>query len=131
MLYAVGWGMKTARHLGVVILLLVSYLTPAIACVASNARMSAQQSACCRTMGEQCDYPDKPAAHGCCQATLPGSHAAVLDTKTVTFHPVFTAIVYAALSGLVTSSASATEWVDCPEYYPPDSPSASVSILRI
>ncbi|MEO6909782.1 MAG: hypothetical protein ABI158_02520 [Edaphobacter sp.] len=123
--------MKATRHFGVVILLLASYLTPAMACVVSNAQMNAQERACCRTMSKKCGQVDMPASHGCCHKTLSSNHANALYTKTTTFHPAVTAVVSIALSELLAPATSATEWVDRPDYSPPESPPSSVLILRI
>ena len=40
------------RQLGVVVFLLVSYLTPAMACMVSDVQMSAEERACCRANEE-------------------------------------------------------------------------------
>jgi hypothetical protein len=61
--------MKAARQFGIVILFLVSYLAPAIACMASNVPMNAEERACCRAMKNQCEQMGMAASHGCCQKT--------------------------------------------------------------
>jgi hypothetical protein len=54
----------------VLVLLLVSCLAPAMACVVSNAEMNTEERACCRMMKNQCEQMDNmPASHGCCQKT--------------------------------------------------------------
>jgi hypothetical protein len=85
-------GMKAARQLGIVILLLVSYLTPAMACMVSDARMNAEERACCRAMKNHCEEMGMPASHGCCQKTPKSAQDNALDTKAVTYHPVALAV---------------------------------------
>lgn len=120
-----------ARQFGIVILLLVSYLTPAMACVVSDAQMNAQERACCQTMSEQCGQTDMAAGHSCCQKVPASNGEKVLPTTTAAFHPIVTAIVYVGLFDLLTPAVNATQWVRRPDYSPPESPPASVSVLRL
>ena len=124
-------GMRVLRQFGVLALLLVTCLAPAMACMVPDAQMSAQERACCRTMSSQCGQTEMPASHGCCQKTPASLHNNALDTKTVTFHPVTAAFVYLAVFDSLTQTPIAAEWVERPDYSPPQSPPSSVSILRI
>ena len=74
--------MRILRQFGVLVLLLVSCLAPAMACMVPNAQMSTQERACCRMMKNQCGQMGMPASHGCCQKTPPSVHDNALDTKT-------------------------------------------------
>ena len=124
-------GMRLLRQFGVLVLLLVTCLAPAMACMVPDAQMSAQERACCRTMSSQCGQTEMPSSHGCCQKTPASIHDNALDTKTVAFHPVAAAVVYLAVSELLTPTSTAAEWVERPDCSPPQSPPSSVSILRI
>jgi hypothetical protein len=97
--------MRIFRQFGVLLLLLLSCLAPAMACM--------------------------PASHGCCQKTPPSLHDNALDTKAVTFHPVAAPIVWLAAFELVNPPSTAIGWVEHPDYSPPKSPPATISILRI
>jgi hypothetical protein len=124
--------MRIFRQFGVLVLLLVSCLAPAMACVVSNTEMNTEERACCRMMKNQCGQMDNmPASHGCCQKTLPGVRDNALDTKTVTFHPVVVPVVRLAAFEFVNPTAVVTGWVEHPDYSPPMSPPATISILRI
>jgi len=46
--------MRVIRQFGVLVLLLVSCLAPAMACMVPNAEMSTQERTCCRMMKNQC-----------------------------------------------------------------------------
>jgi hypothetical protein len=96
-----------------------------------DAQMNAQERACCRTMKNQCGQMEMPASHGCCQKTPLSVHDNALDTKTVAFHPAAVAVIRLAASELLPSTSIVAEWVDSPEYSPPQSPPSTVSILRI
>jgi hypothetical protein len=50
--------MRVLRQIGVLVLLLVSCLAPAMACMIPNAEMSAQERVCCRMMKNQCGQMD-------------------------------------------------------------------------
>jgi hypothetical protein len=123
--------MRVFRQFGVLLLLLVSCLAPAVACTVPNAQMSTQERACCQAMKSQCGQMEMPASHGCCQKTLPSVHDNALDTKAVTFHPVVAPVIWLAAFELVNPPATVIGWVEHPDYSPPKSPPATISILRI
>lgn len=124
--------MKAFRQFGVLLLLLVSCLTPAMACVVSNTEMNAEERACCRMMKNQCGQMDNmPASHGCCQMTPSGVRDNALDTKAAKFHPAVAPVIRLAAVELVTPKSVVTGWVEHPDYSPPKSSPSTISILRI
>jgi hypothetical protein len=123
--------MRVLRQLGVLLLLLVSCLAPAMACMVPDAQMSAQERACCRIMKDQCGQMEMPASHGCCHKTSPGVRDNALDNKTITFHPAVVAVIWLSAYELVNPPLAAAEWVESPGYSPPQSPPSAISILRI
>jgi hypothetical protein len=123
--------MRILRQFGVLVLLLVSCLAPAMACMVSNTEMNAEEQACCRMMKNQCGQMEMPSSHGCCQKTPLGVHDNALDTKTVTVHPVIATVVWLAAFGIVNPPSTVIGWAEHPEYSPPTSPPSTNSILRI
>jgi hypothetical protein len=123
--------MRILRQFGVLVLLLVTCLAPAMACMVPNAEMSTQERACCRMMKNQCGQMGMPASHGCCQKIPPSVHDNALDTKVVSIHPVVAPVIWLAAFELVNPSSTVTGWVEHPDYSPPKSPSSTISILRI
>jgi hypothetical protein len=123
--------MKGFRQFGVLVLLMVTCLAPAMACVAPDAQMNAQERACCRTMSSQCGQTEMSASHGCCQKSPVSFHDNALDTKTVAFHPIVVSVVWLAAFELVDPTSTVIGWIDRPDYSPPKSPPSSISILRI
>jgi hypothetical protein len=123
--------MRVLRQFGVLVLLLASFLAPAMACMVPNAAMSAEERACCRLMKNQCGQMEMPASHGCCQKTPLGVHDSTLDTKVTNFHPVAAPVVSLAAFELVYSTSSVAGWVEGSDDSPPDSPPPTISILRI
>ena len=123
--------MRVLRQYGVLVLLLVTCLTPAIACMVPDAQMSAQERACCHTMKNQCGQMEMPASHGCCQKTPPSIHNNALVTKVVAFHPVVLTVVWLTASELPNPNSAVTAWVEHADYSPPKSPPSAISILRI
>jgi hypothetical protein len=63
--------MKALRQFSVLVLLLVSCVAPAMACMVPDAQMNPQDRACCRVMNSQCGQMEMPASHGCCHKTPP------------------------------------------------------------
>jgi len=123
--------MRVLRQFGVLVLLLVTCLAPAMACMLPDAAMSTQERACCRMMKNQCGQMGMPASHGCCQKTPPSVHDNALDTKTVALHPVAITTIWLVTSELLHPTTAVVGWVEHPEYSPPKSPPSAVSILRI
>lgn len=123
--------MRIFRQFGVLVLLLVSCLAPAMACLAPDAQMNTEERACCRAMKSQCGEMEMPASHGCCQKTPPSVHDNALDTKAVTFHPTVAPMIWLAAFELVNPTSAVAGLVESPNYSPPKSPPSTVSILRI
>jgi hypothetical protein len=123
--------MKAARQFGIVILLLVSYLTPAMACVVSDVQMSAEERACCRAMKNECEHMGMSVSHGCCQKTSKSVQDNALGTKAVTHHPVAFAVIWLSTAGWLNLNPIVTGWVEHADYSPPQSPPTSISVLRI
>src|ERR1700757_1242831 len=123
-------GMKAARQLGIVILLLVSYLTPAMACMVSDVQMNAEERACCRAMKNHCEQMGMPASHGCCQKTPKSAQDNALDTKAVNYHPVALAVDWLSTTDSLNPNLVATGLVEHDDASPPQSPLSSISVLR-
>jgi hypothetical protein len=124
--------MRVLRQFGVLVLLLVSCLAPAMACLVPDAQMNTEERTCCRAMKNQCGQMDNmPSSHGCCQKTPPSIHDNALDTKAVSFHPAVVPVIWLASFELVNPASAITGWVEHPDYSPPKSPPTTISILRI
>jgi hypothetical protein len=123
--------MRIFRQFGVLVLLLVSCLAPAMACMVPSAEMNSEERACCRTMRNQCGQMGMPASHGCCHKTPPSVHDNALDTKVVAFQPAVVPVVWLAAFDLVNPNTARSGWIEQPDYSPPKSPPATISILRI
>jgi hypothetical protein len=123
--------MRVFRQFGVLVLLLVTCLAPAMACMVPNAEMSAQERACCRMMKNQCGQMEMPASHGCCQKAPPSVHDNALGTKAAALHPDVVPVVWLAVSELVNPASAVIGWVEHSDYSPPKPPLSTISILRI
>ncbi|MBN9615400.1 MAG: hypothetical protein BGO25_03350 [Acidobacteriales bacterium 59-55] len=123
--------MKAFRQSGIVLLLLVSYLTPAMACMVSDVQMNAEERACCRTMQHHCEQMEMQSSHDCCQNAPQSAQDNALDTKATTYHPVVIAAVWVAISDWSHPVLTTAGWIEHLGYSPPQSPPGSISILRI
>jgi len=123
--------MRSVRQFAVVVLLLVSYLTPAMACMISDVQMTREERACCRTMKNQCGQMEMPASHGCCQKTPQSAHDSALDTKSVAYHPVAVAMVWLTVAEQFHPTPITAGWVEHSDDSPPQPPPNSISVLRI
>lgn len=123
--------MKGLRQFAVLVLLLVSCVAPAMACMVPDAAMSAQERACCRQMKNQCGQMEMPVSHGCCQKTTQGVRDNALDTKSMDFHPVAAPVVWLAAFEFVNPTSAVADWVERFNDSPPNSPPSTISILRI
>lgn len=123
--------MKAFRQSGIVLLLLVSYLTPAMACMVSDVQMNAEERACCRMMQNHCEQMEMQSSHDCCQKAPQSAHDNALDTKTVTFHPIAAVVIWLTVPNWFHPVLTTAGWIEHVGYSPPQSPPGSISILRI
>jgi hypothetical protein len=122
--------MNSVRQFGIVVLLLL-WLAPAMACIAPDAQLTQQERACCRMMKNQCGQMEMPASHGCCQKDIQSAHHDALKTKPVDIHPDVAATVYLLVAQFWTPGPVFGGRVKHPEVSPPQSPPRSISVLRI
>jgi hypothetical protein len=123
--------MRWLRQLGAIALLLVSCVTPVMACMRPDAQMSTQERACCRMMKGQCGEMQMPASHGCCHKTLQSVQQNALNAKTVVLPPITAITVTVAAFELSAPASASGDWVESPQHSPPQSPPSSVSVLRV
>ena len=123
--------MKTLRQFGVLVLLLASCLTPAMACLAPGAQLTTEERACCRMMQNKCGQMDMPASHSCCHKTPPNVYDKALGAKAVALHPLAITVVWLTSSELLNPASSVTGCAEHHNYSPPESPPSTISILRI
>lgn len=126
-----GGSMKVARQLGIVILLLVLSLAPAMACLIHGATMTAGERACCQTMSAQCGRPDMPASHSCCRGTLPVAGERAIDAKVSTVHLAAVATIPLAVWDMMAPVLPASARIGYTDSSLPGSPPSSISVLRI
>jgi hypothetical protein len=123
--------MRWLRQLGAIALLLISCVAPVMACMRPDARMSAQERACCRMMKGQCGEMQMPASHECCHKTLQSAQQNALHGKTVELPPLSAIALPVAAYELSAPASAAANRIDRPQHSPPTSPPLSVSVLRI
>src|SRR5580704_4617365 len=113
--------MRAFRQLGALILLSVTCLTPAMACMVPGAEMSTQERACCRTMQNQCGQMGMPASHGCCQKAPPSVHDNALTTKSVALSPIAITPILLNAHEVLPPASVVVGWIGHPDYSPPES----------
>jgi len=123
--------MRVLRQFGVLILLTVSCLAPAMACMVPNSEMNAQERDCCRMMKNQCGQMEMPESQNCCQKTPAAFHADALATQSMTFHPVIIPIIWLDAPKLPNTASLFGGWVERTDSSPPKSPPSAIFILRI
>lgn len=126
-----GEKLRILRQIGVWVLLAVSSLTPAMACVLPGAQLTAEERACCRTMHEQCGQMDMPGSHSCCHKAPSNANDSVPVTKVDTQHLFSASIIWITLSDFTNVGSSSIERIAPLDYSPPQSPPSTISILRI
>ncbi len=124
-------GVTYFRQLGVWVLLLASFLSPAMACLVPDAPMTTEERACCRMMQNQCGQMGMPASHGCCQKTPANVYDRALTTQTAAMQPVAVPVIWLSVSELVNPLSSVAEWSESSDHSPPHSPPSTISILKI
>lgn len=123
--------MRVFRQLGVLVLMLVSFLAPAMACMVPDAQLTSQERACCRSMQGPCGETSMPASKGCCQKNLSGVYDRAFDTSAAAFRPVAAIAVWLTASKLLRPVPICAGPIEHTDFSPPKAPPLTVSILRI
>lgn len=107
---------------------LLLFASPLMACLLPASGMTAEEGACCRHMAQQCGGDDSM-SHSCCKK-IGGIDSGALEVKQRQSLDVsFAATVLPLLYNVVVPS-KAHVTVE-PAVSPPESPPATISILRI
>lgn len=123
--------MTHLRKFGALVLLLTSFLSPALACTVADMPMTSEERACCQMMKGQCGEKGMPASHGCCHK-IPGSvYDNALNKKAVTLHPVAVPVTWLPAHELGIPTSSIHGWVEHRDDSPRESPPSTIFILRI
>ena len=123
--------MSALRQLGVLVLLLASCLSPAVACMSPTAQMTTEERACCRMMNYQCGQMQMSESSGCCQKTPPSAFDNALATRPLALHSASVSVAWLSASELMNRVSSVAGSVEHRDYSPPHSPPSAISILRI
>ena len=123
--------MRALRQFGVLVLLLATSLTPAMACMAPAAQMTTEERTCCRMMNYQCGQMQMSKSSGCCQKTPPSTFDDALATRPSVLHQIAVSVVWLSASELMNRVSSVAGSVERRDYSPPHSHSSANSILRI
>ena len=123
--------MRSLRQFGAILLLLVSCVAPAMACVAPDAQMTIEERACCRMMKSQCGQMEVPTSQDCCKKAASSIQDTALKTEMVSLHPAAFVAIWAASFEVLAPRGPSYGLLQRPEHSPPKSPSSAITILRI
>jgi len=123
--------MTYLRKFGAVVLLMVSFLTPTMACAVADSPMTVEERACCQTMKSQCGQKGMPASHGCCQRMPANIYDNALATKATAVPPVAITAIWLTASEFLNPTPAVSVWTGHLDYGPPKPPPSAISILRI
>ena len=122
--------MKPLRQFGAILLLLVSCVAPAMACMAPDAQMTIEERACCRMMKSQCGQMEMSTSNDCCKKPLKSLQNVALKPD-ISFNPAaLAAMDVSFLDKLIPESWSSGR-IQRPEHSPPTFPPSAIAILRI
>src|SRR3954451_3015787 len=122
--------MGQSRQLAVVLALVLSLLTPTVACALPSAQMTAQEHTCCKAMKGKCSSMRMPASHSCCQPSIQTTHFDAVQPESVS-GPMLAILAVLPSATLFNPRSLTDEHVSPPEQSPPSSPPLTVSVLRI
>ena len=122
---------KSLRQFGVVLLLLVSFVAPAMACMASDVGMTAEERACCRMMNNDCGQMEMSASHDCCKKTSGTLHDTALRSDSIPFQQLVAVPVWVSSLDLFPPQDITNGWFQRPEHSPPKPPPSIISALRV
>lgn len=122
---------KPLQQFGALLLLLLSFVAPAMACMTSDAGMTVEERACCRSMKADCGQGEMPASHDCCKKTPSAVQSIPLRLDVASFHPVLAVAVGTLLLDLFPPDDKIHGLIPRPEHSPPRPPPSSISVLRV
>jgi hypothetical protein len=118
------------RQFGAILLLLVSCVAPAMACMAPDAQMTIEERTCCRIMRSRCGQMEMPTSNDCCKKALNSVQDVALKPDT-SFNPsALAAMDVSSLDKLIPESWSIGR-IQRPDHSPPTVPPSAIAILRI
>lgn len=116
------------KLLGTVLLAVLVFGTPMMACLSPDAQLTPEERKCCQQMGSMCGRSGMPSSHSCCKTVVrPIDDAnATKAISTVPFIAIeaFPTAITAELPRLLSPDPQSFE-------SPPESPPAQITILRI
>lgn len=122
---------RILRQFGVLVLLLVTCLAPAMACMLPGAQLTVEERACCRMMQDQCGQIEMPESHGCCHKAPLTVYDRALAKNSEVQHLDLTPVMWLTTSELLAAESSVIGCVEHHDFSPPQSPPSTISILRI
>lgn len=125
------YAVKSLRQFGAILLLLVSCVAPAMACMSPDAQMTVEEQACCRMMKSQCGQMDMPGSHDCCKKAPSTVHDNALKTDPVSVHAAVFVAIWVSVLQLEAPGGVAQTWLTRPEHSPPKPPPSILSVLRV
>jgi hypothetical protein len=122
---------KLLRQFGAVLLLLVSFVAPAMACMAPDSGMTVAERACCRAMKNDCGQMKMSGSHDCCRKTPGALYDRAVRSDFVSFHPVLAIAAWTLPLDHFPPYDIANGWIPRPEHSPPKPPLSIISVLRV
>jgi hypothetical protein len=106
---------------------------PVMACVVSNAAMTAAEQECCKKMAGQCGDMGMAKSHPCCQVTTTPADFHALKTAASQLHHVSLVLIHALPLTAQAHAFFSTQWssrISC-THSPPGLDSVATTVLRI
>lgn len=122
---------NSLRQLGVLLLVLVSFVAPSMVCAEPGTQMSAQERACCRETPDQCGQMKMAMSESCCQWVPAGVKKNAADTKYRTSSADALLPVRLAVWELTPPQVRTRAWAGGVDQTFPESPPHLLSSLRI
>jgi hypothetical protein len=123
---------KALRQFGAWVVLLVSGLTPAMACMVPDAQLTPEERACCRMMHHQCDgQMDMAGSGSCCKTTDASVLAGTCVEKSFNLYNDSVSLCAVKAPEVPAPIAHVAWALGYSGYSPPQSPPSTISVLRI
>lgn len=126
----VKWQVKLGAHALALLLLVAPVL---MVCLVPTATLTAAERECCKHMAGQCGKPDMAGSHSCCERSASPEDLNFVKAKPSQVVPDFGTIAFLPSAGAQPVLIAELPSFEFPSaiHGPPESPPASISILRI
>jgi hypothetical protein len=121
---------RSVGKLAALVLALSVFASPLMACLQSDATLTAEERECCRKMAGECGK--MPSSHSCCKTTVRDADPYLINSRLQISAPAQATVAVLPVNEMIGVPNLGLQFVTSSDAHaPPESPPVETSILRI